>query len=318
MKNKQNDSGIPFQQPSGKCMIIIDGNHLIHRAFYAIKTPLKTSNGEQANAVYGFASILLNIIDQEKPAYLVLTFDEKGPTFRHEMDEDYKATRTKAPDELYAQIPRIREMVKIANIPIFAREGFEADDLMGTLATKASKHGIASFIVTGDMDALQLVSDDITVVFPHKGYRQAFHYNAIRVFAKYGIRPNQIVDYKALMGDSSDNIKGVEGIGSKYATDLLVKYDTLDGIYKHLDEIPGKLHIKLKSGKEDAYFSQKMARILTDVPCDFNEEKASFDTIDFMALKDFFEKMGMKSLQRRLQKIIPENQLAAHDQMSLF
>ncbi len=308
-----------FTKKSGeKRFVIIDGNNLIHRAFHAIQAPLKTSAGEQTNAIYGFASILLNIIEAEKPDYMALTFDEKAPTFRHEASEEYKAKRVKAPDELYTQIPRIREMISRFKIPIFVKEGFEADDMMGTLARLAEKENMTTYIVTGDMDALQLVSPHTFVVFPHKGYREPIVYDKKKVVEKYGITPEQVIDFKALMGDHSDNIKGVEGIGPVGAVKLLSQYNNLDGIYAHLGEIKGGIHNKLEKGREDAYFAQKMARIVTDVPCDFKKDEAAFSTLDFRGLGKFFEEMEMGSLKKRLQKITPDEQSVGEGQMTMF
>ncbi|MFH1012524.1 MAG: 5'-3' exonuclease H3TH domain-containing protein [Candidatus Peregrinibacteria bacterium] len=301
-----------------KHLVIIDGNHLVHRAFHAIQAKLTTSAGEPTNALFGFASMLLNIIEADHPDYLVVAFDEHAPTFRHEAHEGYKATRVKAPDDLYAQIPRIREMLERTHIPMFSQEGFEADDFMGTLAVKAAKEGLESTVVTGDMDALQLVNGHVHVAFPHKGYREPIVYDREKVFEKYGVYPEQIVDYKALMGDTSDNIKGVHGIGPKGASSLLAKYKTLDGIYEHLDEIKGGIHDKLESGKKDAYFAQKLAKIVTDIDLDFDLSKAAFHSCDFNGLANFFMEMEMHSLQRRLKKVIPEDLRAAKDQMSLF
>lgn len=301
-----------------KRFVVIDGHHLIHRAFYAIQNPLRTSFGEQTNAVYGFGSMLLNIIDVEQPDYIAMTFDEKAPTFRHDMHDEYKGTRKKAPDELYAQIPRIREMVRAFNMPIYSEEGFEADDMMGTLARIAEAQGMEVYIVTGDMDAMQLITPSIRVAFPHKGYKEPLIYDAQRVIDKYGITPKQVVDYKALMGDSSDNIKGVQGIGPKGALNLLTEYKTLDGIYENLIEIKGKIHERLKEGREDAYFSQKMARIVTDVPNDFKKEDACMDTLDYLGFDRFLESLEMKSLRSRLRKTVPEEKLQPADQMKLF
>lgn len=301
-----------------KRLVVIDGNHLIHRAFYAIQAPLKTSSGEQTNAIYGFASMLLNIIETEEPDFIAVTFDEHAPTFRHEKHEEYKATRVKAPDELYAQIPRIREMITKFKIPIYSKEGYEADDMMGTLAKCAEKEGITTHIVTGDMDMLQLINPKVFVVFPHKGYKEPIVYNKEKVFEKYGITPDQVVDYKALVGDTSDNIKGVDGIGPKGASDLLGKYKTLDGIYEHLDELSDNVREKLERDKETAYFAQDLARIHTESPCTFISEDAKLDKLDYLGLLKFFEEMEMKSLQRRLTKMLPADKLQPEEQMSLF
>lgn len=298
--------------------VVIDGHHLIHRAFYAIQNPLKTSSGEQTNGIYGFASMLLNIIELERPDFIAMTFDEHAPTFRHELQESYKGTRTKAPDELYAQIPRIRQMVTEFKMATYSKEGFEADDMMGTLACEAERKGMEVYIVTGDMDAMQLITPNIRVAFPHKGYKEPLIFDAQAVMDKYGIRPDQVVDYKALMGDNSDNIKGVQGIGPKGALGLLEAYHTLDGIYAHLDEIKGGLHEKLEAGREDAYFSQKMARIVTDVPNGFTLEDTDINALNYLGLDRFLENLEMKSLRSRLKKMVPEHKLQPENQMSLF
>jgi len=306
------------EQPSEKRLVIIDGNHLIHRAFYAIQAKLTTGSGEPTNAVYGFASILFNILEAERPDYLVVTFDERAPTFRHEAHAGYKATRVKAPDELYVQIPRIREMVKSWGVPMAFCAGYEADDMMGTLATKAAEEGITSIIVTGDMDVLQLINPHVQVAFPHKGYREPIFYDRDKVFAKHGVYPEQIVDYKALMGDSSDNIKGVQGIGPKGAAELLGRYGTLDGIYGHLPDITPRMREKLEKGKEDAYFARELAQIVTDAPCELDLAKSALGAFDFKGLERFLERMEMKSLLSRLKKLTPAEKSVSEDQMSLF
>lgn len=298
--------------------MVIDGNHLIHRAFYAIRNPLKTSAGEQTNAIYGFASMLLNIMELEKPDYLAMTFDLRAPTFRHELHEGYKATRKKSPDELYAQIPRIHEMIKRFNMPTFTQEGYEADDMMGTLAHKAEKQGLTTYIVTGDMDALQLITPNIFVVFPHKGYREPTIFDDEKVFEKYGIRPDQVVDYKALMGDASDNIKGVQGIGPKRASDLLKKYDHLEGIFSHLEELTGAVQQKIRAGQDDAFFSRKLAQIITDAPCEFSPELIAVDHLDFVGMQKFLDEMEMRSLKKRLSRLTPAEKEVPPDQMALF
>ncbi len=302
-----------------KRFVVIDGNHLIHRAFYAIQNPLKTSSGEQTNAIYGFSSMVLNIIERDHPDYIAMTFYERAPTFRHEAHKEYKGTRKKTPDELHAQVPRIREMVKRFNMPSFSKEGFEADDMMGTLSKKAEADNIETNIVTGDMDMLQLINDNIIVTFPHKGYKEPTIFNAKKVYDKYQIHPDQVVDYKAMVGDSSDNIKGIDGIGPKGASDLLDKYKTLDGIYDHLDDIASKnMRNKLINDRDAAYFAKSLATIVVDVPCEFNKEDAELSKLDFLGLLKFFEEMEMRSLQNRLKKMIPADRLMPEAQMSMF
>ncbi|MFH0821039.1 MAG: 5'-3' exonuclease H3TH domain-containing protein [Candidatus Peregrinibacteria bacterium] len=301
-----------------KRLVIIDGNHLIHRAFYAIQAKLTTRSGEPTNALFGFCSMVFNILEAEKPDYLVVTFDERAPTFRHEAHAGYKATRVKAPDDLYAQIPRIREMLQCWGVPMAFKEGFEADDMMGTLAKKAAAEGLESFVVTGDMDALQLITPRVHVVFPHKGYKEPMLYDREKVFAKYGVYPEQIVDFKALMGDASDNIKGVQGIGPKGAAELLSRYGTLDGIYGHLPEIAPRMREKLEKGREDAYFARSLTQIVTDAPCELDLERAAFSSFDFKGLERFLEAMEMKSLLGRLKKLTPAEKSVSKEQMSLF
>ncbi len=308
----------PEAQGKSPLFVVIDGNHLIHRAFHAIQAPLKTSSGEQTNALYGFASMLLNIMETEKPDALAVAFDMRAPTFRHELHDGYKATRSKSPDELYAQIPRIHEMVNAFRIPVFQNEGYEADDMMGTLACQAEEKGMVTRIVTGDMDALQLISERTFVVFPHKGYREPILFDEAKVVEKYGIRPSQVVDYKALMGDSSDNIKGVEGIGPKRAAALLQRYGRLEEIFSHVAELPEALRQKIEAGQDAAFFSRKLARIVCDAPCAFSPESVSVNHLDFVGFQRFLEKMEMKSLQARLRRLTPVGKEAPPDQMALF
>jgi len=214
-------------------LMVIDGNALIHRSFHAIPPTLSTKDGTVVNAVYGFTSFLLRAIAEFHPEYIVLTLDRKAPTFRHEEYAEYKATRTKAPDELYEQIPLVKEVATAMDIPIFELDGFEADDLIGTIVTRSEQETkFENYIVTGDMDSLQLVSPRTKVYAMSRGLNESVTYDEARVFERYGLKPNQIVDYKALRGDPSDNIPGVKGIGEKTATELLQNFKTLDGVYK--------------------------------------------------------------------------------------
>ncbi len=284
-----------------KKLILIDGNAIIHRAFHAIP-PFKTSKGELVNAVYGFGSMLLNILNNEKPEYIAVSFDTKAKTFRHEEYDDYKATRTKAPDELYSQIPRIYELVKIFEMPIYTMDGFEADDVLGTLATQAEKtEDLKTLIATGDHDALQLVSEKTNVLMPFKGFSESVIFDTQKVFSKYGLSPTQIPDLKGLQGDSSDNIKGVKGVGAKTATFLLQKYGSVENIYEHLNEITGKVHDNLDADKENAFFSKRLATIVTDVDVTLNLKSCQTHTYDHEKVLNFFQEMEFKSLIRKLQ-----------------
>lgn len=318
VEEKHSHEDLFKKKPGEKRLVIIDGNHLIHRAFYAIQAPLKTSAGEPTNALYGFVGMLINILEQEKPDYLAVTFDEHAPTFRHEVHEGYKATRTKAPDDLYAQIPRIKEMAHRFKAPVFSLAGYEADDLMGTLSAQAKAKGVTTFLVTGDMDALQLVDEATFVVFPHKGYREPLLYDRGRVAEKYGVYPDQIIDYKALVGDTSDNIKGVDGIGPKGAEKLLKDYKTLENLYAHLTDLPEVVRLKLERNRDQAFFAKHLATIVRDVPANLDLEACRVSHLDFKGLASFLKEMEINSLARRLDKITPAEAKVSADQMSLF
>jgi DNA polymerase-1 len=284
-------------------LVLIDGNAIIHRAFHAIK-PLTTRDGELVNAVFGFTSILLTILSEEKPEYIACTFDAAKKTFRHEQYEEYKAKRVKAPDELYSQIPRIHEIVETLQIPKFLFEGYEADDLIGTIANKAEKMKEVNqtIIATSDMDALQLITKKTCVNSLHKGYRGSQCFTPKDVFEKHGITPEQIRDYKGLVGDSSDNIHGVLGIGPKTAVKLLQTYKNLEGVYNNLEDIPEKVREKLEKDKEEAFFSRELATIMLDVPIKFNLQECKAKDFDLQKILELFESLQFYSLMRRLQE----------------
>lgn len=281
-----------------KKFVLIDGNALIHRGFHAIP-PLYTKSGEMTNAVYGFTTVFLGVLSEETPDYIAVTFDKKGPTHRHEVFKDYKATRVKAPDELYAQIPRIKEVVETFNIPIFEKSGYEADDLIATLVKILKEEDLQIVIVTGDKDALQLVGKNVVMASPRKGYREVLYYTPEVVQEKLGISPRQVVDYKGLCGDSSDNIPGVAGVGPKTASGLLQKYGTLEGIYENVEEIPGKIGEKIASSKEDAFFSRDLAQLVYDVPVEFELEDCVTHDVDRDKVRELFEELEFSSLVRK-------------------
>lgn len=227
-----------------KTLILIDGHALVHRAFHALP-PLNTGGGELVNAVFGFTSILLKVLKDLAPDYIAATFDLAGPTFRHKEFEDYKATRVKAPDELYAQIARVKDVLGAFNIPVYEKEGFEADDVIGTIARQAKKDKVKTIIVTGDLDTLQLVDKDTEVFTLKKGVKDTVFYDEAAVRARFeGLGPEQMVDYKGLKGDPSDNIPGVPGVGEKTAIELLKQYGSLDELYKELENPKGKFSAK--------------------------------------------------------------------------
>ncbi|MFH1284763.1 MAG: 5'-3' exonuclease H3TH domain-containing protein [Candidatus Peregrinibacteria bacterium] len=283
-----------------KKLMLIDGNAIIHRAFHALP-PFKTSKGELVNAVYGFASILLHVLANFHPEHIAVSFDLKGKTFRHEEYKEYKATRHAAPDELYEQIPRIKELVRSFEIPIYEVEGFEADDVLGTLAAQAEKElDIMTYIYTGDMDTLQLVTSRTNVVTPGKGLGEPVIYGPQKVLGKYGINPSQVPDMKGLQGDSSDNIKGVAGIGPKTTKILLQKYGTLENIYENIGEITGKVHDNLEHDRENAFFSRKLATIVKDVPICLDLPACRTHKYDRERVEKLFEELEFKTLIRRL------------------
>lgn len=286
-----------------KKLILIDGNAIIHRSFHALP-PLMTKKGELVNAVYGFASTLLSVIDKFKPDYILATFDLKAPTFRHKEYKEYKATRVKAPDELYAQIERVKELVRAFNIPIYEQEGFEADDVIGTLVAQAEKNspagGVENIIVTGDLDTLQLISGKTKVYALRRGLSDTIIYDAEAVKERYGLAPDQMIDYKGLRGDASDNIPGVKGIGEKTATELLKKYGTLEGVYKNIAELKGAAKDKLERDRMQAFMSKKLATIVKDAPVKLEFAKAVTHEFDRQKIVSLFQKLNFFSLIKRL------------------
>lgn len=286
-----------------KTFVIIDGHALIYRGYYAIPQ-LRTSKGELVNAVYGFSTVLLSMLEKLKPDYLAVAFDLKGPTFRHEAYEGYKATRAETPDDLIPQVPRVRQVVQAFRIPVFEMEGFEADDLIGTLAKKLEAYPEVEFLIlSGDMDLTQLVTDRVKVLSPLSGFNDVKIYDAQAVMDKYGIWPHQMVDYKALMGDVSDNIPGVPGIGKKTAAKLLFQYDSLDGIYEHLNDIGGALGEKLRVGRESALQSQHLAQIVTTVPVDLDLEQCHTHEVDGAAVRLLFGELEFRRLLPRFEAL---------------
>lgn len=295
-----------------KRLILVDGNALIHRAYHALP-PLTTKQGELVNAVYGFSTLLLKAIQDLKPDYAAVAFDLAGPTFRHEAYKEYKATRTKAPDELYNQFDRVKEVVKTLNIPIFSVKGFEADDVIGTISRQAAKQGIETIIVTGDMDTLQLVNHLVKVYTMRRGFTDTVIYDSEAVVEKYGLSPEQFVDFKALKGDDSDNIPGVDGIGEKTASMLIATFGSLDKLYEWLEthqddadlksapcKITPRIRDILLSGKEQAYQSRHLSEIVCDVPLELDLPAAALTDYDRPKAIALFQDLEFRSLLTRL------------------
>lgn len=286
-------------------IVIIDSHALIHRAYHAL--PLLTSpEGRPVQAVYGFASVLMRVIKEIKPQYIVAAFDMAGPTFRHQEFEDYKAHRPLTDDDLINQFPLVKELVAAFNIPVLECQGYEADDVIGTVVEQLkNKKDLEKIIVTGDMDALQLIDNETIKVYTlKKGVNDTVIYNAAAVKERFeGLGPNQMADYKGLKGDPSDNIPGVAGVGEKTAIILLQEYGNIENLYKNLEKIKAKspkLFEKLSANKDQAFLSKKLAIIKRDVPLDWDMKKASFSLTENEDIKKILFRFGFKSLVNRL------------------
>lgn len=290
-------------------LVLIDGNALVHRAYHALP-PLTSSTGEVANAVYGFFSMLLKILEDIKPEYLAVCFDRQAPTFRQALFVGYQKHRPKRADDLIPQFAIIHDILEKSGAQIFEVDGYEADDLIGTIAyqsvksekfkVKSSKENVDVVIVSGDRDLLQLVNHHVRMLAPIVGITNMVLFDSEKVREKYGLEPSQFIDYKALVGDSSDGYPGVTGIGSKTASTLLNKYKTFEGVYEHLGELSPKLSQALATDAEQAALAKKLATIVIDVPIQFDIKKCSMKHFDSTILQKEFERLGFKSLVKRL------------------
>ena len=273
-------------------LVLIDGNSLLNRAFYA--TPVfSTKDGLPTNGVFGFVKLLLKIITDKNPTHIAVAFDVYAPTFRHEQYADYKAGRKPMPEDLRAQFPVLKELLSLMHIRVCEKAGFEADDIIGTLSKQSA---VQTYIYTGDRDAYQLVDETTNVCFTRKGVSDLLELSKDNFKDEIGLTPSQIIDLKSLMGDKSDNIPGVAGVGEKSAYSLLEKYQDLDGIYAHIDEITGALNRKLSENKETAYFSKWLATIKTDAPIDVSLADCIFKMPFSAAVKAKFTELEFKSL----------------------
>ena len=290
-----------------KKLVIIDGNALIHRSFHAIPPTLRTKDGLLVNAVYGFSSFLLKALTEIKPDHVILTLDKKGPTFRHEVYSDYKATRIKAPDELYEQIPVVKRVAEAFNIPIFEMSGFEADDLIGTICNIPETKELEKIIITGDMDTLQLVNEKTKVYTMSRGLSDSVLYDEEKIREKYGFGAQTIVDYKALRGDPSDNIPGVKGVGEKSATELLLTFKNLDNLYQAVEQkdkrIKDRIINLLKEDRNKAYLSKELATINRNVPIKFNQQLFDFYNFDSKKVFELFSELEFKSLLAKVKNL---------------
>lgn len=294
----------------GDKLLLFDGNALLHRAYHALP-PLTSTDGKQIGAIYGMVSILLAMLEKFMPTHLAFAFDTKEPTFRNELLPTYQAQRAPADDALIEQFSVARDVCRLANICYFEKNGYEADDLIGTIANRFSGQ---VYIVTGDRDLLQLVNHKVKLIMPTKINSEVKIFGENEVVEKMGVGPGEIVLYKALVGDASDNYFGVSGIGPKTAISLIEKYKSLDQIYNNLEEISSSVSQKLMLGKESAYMSLQLAKVKTDVDIEFSETNLDKWDIGSEQFIEGLKSLGMKTLPRRAeivsQKIKNEKQIS--------
>jgi len=280
-------------------LMLIDGPSLVYRGYFALP-PLTMSDGTLVNAVFGFLQIVLRGMADVKPDFAIVSFDLGKPQFRFDAFPDYKRGRPSMPDDLRAQFPIVREIARMMGMPIVELEGYEADDVIGTLVQKARAASVDTMIVSGDLDGLQLVNDHVRLLTTRMGVAATVIYDQARVMERYGLRPDQMLDYKALKGDTSDNIPGVPGVGEKTAIQLLQQFGSLDEIYKRLDEVKGKLRERLAEHRESAFMSREIGRIITDLPVELNLEEARTGRYDRRAVAQRFRELEFRSLIDRL------------------
>ncbi len=301
-----------------KRLMLIDGNSLLFRAFHALPL-LKNNDGVYTNGVYGFLTMFYKITDEYKPEYISVAFDRKAPTFRHKEYKLYKAGRMKMPDELGMQFPILKDVLDCLNTNRIELDGFEADDLIGILSRIGEKNGLEVIVVTGDKDYLQLATDKVKILITKKGISNIDIYDEKEMIDKYGITPKQFIDLKGLMGDKSDNIPGVPGVGEKTGIKLLKQFESIDGVYENIDKVPGKkLKEKLIENKQQAFMSKRLAKIITDMPLDLDIEDMKVIEPDFEELYKIYQKLGFKRFLERIDKnIVLENKIELDTNFSI-
>lgn len=305
-----------------KIFMVIDGSAIIHRAYHAMP-PFTTDAGIPTGAVHGFFAMLIKLIQDVKPFYLSVAFDRPKPTFRQELYVGYQATRPKAPSELGDQFSIVREILSCGKIPVYEVDGYEADDVIGTIVQKVnySISDVIVYVVTGDRDMLQLANSKVKILMPVKGISEVLLFDSARVKEKYGVTPEQIIDYKALVGDSSDNYPGVAGIGPKTAAALISEYKTFENIYKKIAEIEQKnknLALKLATGAEQASLAKKLAAIVCDVPFVFKFDDCDMKNLSEQGLLEGFSKYELRTLSRRLKEVLGAAPNKKKNQMKLL
>lgn len=310
-------------------LLLVDGSAVLHRAYHAYPS-LTTRDGQVVGTVYGVASILISALQETRPTEVAVAWDLPQPTFRHALYIGYKAKRQKADQEMVEQIPLTKQVIEAMGLKQIERAGYEADDIIGSLASQAAdKHPVNSkqqlgdvevVILTGDQDTMQLVTEQVHILMPPRGREPAKEYGRAEVIARYGVRPDQIVDYKALVGDASDNIPGVAGVGPKGAAELLNQYGSLENIFANLAKIPDKIRGKLEQGRESAYLSQELARIVVDMQLDISKESLAYTGLEREELREMLTRLGFRSLLRRLwpESLEPKHKKIPDNQMGLF
>ena len=305
-----------------KRIVIIDGNAIIHRAYHALPK-LTTKSGKVVNAVYGFLLILFKVLKDFRPDFVIVAFDFPAPTFRDKIYKEYKAKRKKAPDELYEQIPEVKKILRAFGIKFFELKGFEADDLIGTIVKLVERKQIfpkiEAIIATGDLDALQLIDSHTKVLLLKRGIKEAVLYDEEKVKERYQIEPKQLIDFKALRGDPSDNIPGVSGIGEKTAINLIKEFGSLENLYKEIEgnhdvtkKISPRLREQLIRSKEDAFFSRKLVEIKRNAPINFDLKECAINKKNLSGAKKILEEFEFFSLVKRLPEIFNSENKKEH------
>jgi DNA polymerase-1 len=288
-------------------LMLLDSNGLIYRGYHALP-PLTTSKGELVNAVFGFCSILLRGIQDLQPEYVAACFDLPGPTFRHEQFADYKATRAPMPDDLRSQFPKVREVVAALRIPVYEMAGYEADDVIGTITRDMDARGIDTTVVTGDMDMLQIVTEHTRLMTTRQGVDSTVYYDPAKIWERFELRPNQMIDYKALKGDPTDNIPGIPGVGEKTAAKLVGQFGSLEGIYERLGEVkPDKLRFKLVEAHDQVFASRELSRIICDLPISLDLDAAHLSDYDRAEVVRLFREFEFRTLIDRLPPLTGES-----------
>lgn len=289
-----------------KILLLIDGNSIINRAFFALP-PMDNGEGLQTNAIYGFLTMMFKMIKDYKPTHISVAFDLKAPTFRHKAYDDYKAGRKKMPSELAMQMQPLKNVLDKMNIDRKEIEGYEADDILGTLSLEGQENGYKVYIVTGDKDAIQLASDDTTVLITKKGIAEVEEYNTETVMERYGLTPSQFIDLKGLMGDKSDNIPGIPGVGEKTGIKLLTKYGSVEGVLDNIDQLKGAQKKKVEENQKEAIMSKDLATIIRDVPIDFDIDSMEFGDFELSDIIKEFQELKFTSLISRVSELSNED-----------